>query len=173
MIGLGSMIGAGILRLGRYVRGRFWVVVGLAVAAVVAYCNAISSAGRALPGPGAIGVYGRMRLGDFWGYLAGWGFVVGKTASCAASGVDGRFACGPRKHAVVVAVVALTGELRRCQSAWLTRVDRRRGVGGPTAVAVAAYGPALRDPARPRHGCRWHTSGDAAAAGLPFSAFAG
>ena len=24
------------------------------------------------------------RLGDFWGYLAGWGFVVGKTASCAA-----------------------------------------------------------------------------------------
>lgn len=24
------------------------------------------------------------RLGEFWGHLAGWGFVAGKTASCAA-----------------------------------------------------------------------------------------
>lgn len=29
-------------------------------------------------------VYGRERLGSFWGYLAGWGFLAGKTASCAA-----------------------------------------------------------------------------------------
>jgi APA family basic amino acid/polyamine antiporter len=29
-------------------------------------------------------VYGRERLGDLAGFLAGWGFVAGKTASCAA-----------------------------------------------------------------------------------------
>ncbi len=34
--------------------------------------------------PPAVHVYGRERLGEFWGYLAGWAFVVGKTASCAA-----------------------------------------------------------------------------------------
>ena len=31
-----------------------------------------------------ITLYCEERLGPFWGYLAGWGFVVGKTASCAA-----------------------------------------------------------------------------------------
>ena len=36
------------------------------------------------PDSGGTYVYGRERLGPFWGYLAGWGFVVGKTASCAA-----------------------------------------------------------------------------------------
>jgi catechol 2,3-dioxygenase-like lactoylglutathione lyase family enzyme len=39
------------------------------------------STGRAA---GGTYVYGRERLGEWWGYVAGWGFVVGKTASCAA-----------------------------------------------------------------------------------------
>ena len=53
---------------------------------MVAYCNATSSAALAAvyPTSGGTYVYGRERLGEFWGYLAGWGFVVGKTASCAA-----------------------------------------------------------------------------------------
>jgi APA family basic amino acid/polyamine antiporter len=56
------------------------------VAAVVAYCNATSSARLAAryPSSGGTYVYGCERLGAFWGYLAGWAFVVGKTASCAA-----------------------------------------------------------------------------------------
>src|SRR5829696_10080924 len=60
--------------------------IALAVAAVVAYCNATSSARLAAlyPQSGGTYVYGRERLAPFWGYLAGWGFVVGKTASCAA-----------------------------------------------------------------------------------------
>ena len=36
------------------------------------------------PTSGGTYVYGRERLGEWWGFLAGWGFVVGKTASCAA-----------------------------------------------------------------------------------------
>ena len=50
--------------------------------AIVAYCNATSSARLAAryPQSGGTYVYGRERLGDFWGYAAGWSFVVGKTA---------------------------------------------------------------------------------------------
>jgi APA family basic amino acid/polyamine antiporter len=56
------------------------------VAAVVAYCNATSSAQLAAiyPESGGAYVYGRRRLGELWGFLAGWGFVAGKLASCAA-----------------------------------------------------------------------------------------
>jgi APA family basic amino acid/polyamine antiporter len=62
------------------------LLIGLAIAAVVAYCNATSSAQLAAryPTSGGTYVYGRERLGEWWGFLAGWGFVVGKTASCAA-----------------------------------------------------------------------------------------
>ena len=88
VIGLGSMIGAGIfaaLAPAAEAAGS-GLLMGLAVAAVVAYCNATSSARLAarFPQSGGTYVYGRERLGDFWGYLAGWAFVVGKTASCAA-----------------------------------------------------------------------------------------
>ena len=62
------------------------MLVGLAVAGAVAWCNAMSSARLAAryPESGGTYVYGRERLGRFWGYLAGWAFVVGKSASCAA-----------------------------------------------------------------------------------------
>jgi APA family basic amino acid/polyamine antiporter len=36
------------------------------------------------PTSGGTYVYGRERLGAWWGFAAGWSFVVGKTASCAA-----------------------------------------------------------------------------------------
>ncbi|WP_410631379.1 APC family permease [Amycolatopsis sp. cmx-4-83] len=62
------------------------LLVGLALAAVIAYCNAVASAQLAAQYPvsGGTYVYGRERLGPWWGFTAGWGFVVGKTASCAA-----------------------------------------------------------------------------------------
>lgn len=68
VIGLGSMIGAGIfaaLAPAAYAAGS-GLLLGLAVAAVVAYCNAISSARLAAryPASGGTYVYGRMRLGD-------------------------------------------------------------------------------------------------------------
>ena len=62
------------------------LLVGLVLAAGVAYCNAVASAQLAAqyPTSGGTYVYGRERLGEWWGFLAGFGFVVGKTASCAA-----------------------------------------------------------------------------------------
>jgi len=93
VIGLGSMIGAGIfaaLTPAAEAAGS-GLLLSLALAAVVAYCNATSSARLAAryPASGGTYVYGRERLGDFSGYLAGWAFVVGKTASCAAMALAG------------------------------------------------------------------------------------
>src|SRR6202023_4141684 len=84
------------------------LLVGLAVAAVVAYCNATSSARLAAryPQSGGSYVYGRERLGGFWGYLAGWGFVAGKTAACAAMALTVGYDTWPAQaHAIAVAAV--------------------------------------------------------------------
>ena len=89
------------------------LLIGLAIAAAVAYCNATSSAALAAvhPASGGTYVYGRERLGPFWGYLAGWGFVVGKTASCAAMAltVGAHAAPGSQRPIAVAAVAGLTG----------------------------------------------------------------
>ncbi|WP_236663594.1 APC family permease [Sinomonas cellulolyticus] len=82
------MIGAGVFAaFGPAARAAgSWLLLGLAIAAVVAYCNAVASAqlAAAYPTSGGTYVYGRERLGPWWGFTAGWGFVIGKTASCAA-----------------------------------------------------------------------------------------
>ncbi|MDE9366932.1 APC family permease [Luteipulveratus sp. YIM 133132] len=87
-VGLGSMIGAGVFAAfaPAAAAAGSWLLVGLALAAVVAFCNATSSGQLAAqyPASGGTYVYGRERLGPWWGYLAGWCFVIGKTASCAA-----------------------------------------------------------------------------------------
>ncbi len=88
VIGLGAMIGAGVFAAPgpAAAAAGSWLLLGLALAAVVAYANATSSAQLAAlyPEAGGTYVYARERLGDYWGFLAGWSFVVGKTASLAA-----------------------------------------------------------------------------------------
>lgn len=113
-IGMGSMIGAGIF----VVFGPATAAAGdglfiaLALASLVAACNAFSSARLAAlyPESGGTYVYGRERLGPFWGYLAGWAFIVGKIASCAAMAlVVGTYAWPEHAHLVAAAtVVAVT-----------------------------------------------------------------
>ncbi len=87
-IGLGSMMGAGIFTAiaPAAAAAQGGLVVGLVLAAAVAYCNASSSAqlARLYPASGGTYVYAKERLNDFWAWVAGWGFVVGKFASCAA-----------------------------------------------------------------------------------------
>lgn len=87
-IGLGSMVGAGIFAAFAPAASAAGagLLIGLAIAAVVAYCNASSSAQLAAqyPTSGGTYIYGRERLGESAGFVAGWGFVIGKTASCAA-----------------------------------------------------------------------------------------
>jgi basic amino acid/polyamine antiporter, APA family len=88
VIGLGAMLGAGVFSAVGPAAGAAgsWLLGALVVAGGVAYANATSSAALAAvyPESGGAYVYGRRRLGPFWGFLAGWAFVAGKLASCAA-----------------------------------------------------------------------------------------
>lgn len=115
VIGLGSMIGAGVFAAfgPAAAAAGTGLLIGLVIAAVIAYCNAVASAQLAVvyPTSGGTYVYGRERLGHWWGFTAGWGFVIGKTASCAAMALT--FASyavpGPWWAQRVVAVVAVVG----------------------------------------------------------------
>ncbi|MDF4249469.1 APC family permease [Streptomyces sp. WMMB303] len=181
VIGLGSMIGAGIFAaLAPAARSAgSGLLIGLALAGVVAYCNATSSARLAAryPASGGTYVYGRMRLGDFWGYLAGWGFVVGKTASCAAMALTaGSYLWPGQAHAVAVAaVVALTAVNYTGvqKSALLTRVAVAVVLAVLAAVVVAALTSSASDAARLDVGDDATFGGVLQAAGLLFFAFAG
>ncbi|MGW4511959.1 APC family permease [Streptomyces sp. NPDC004393] len=181
VIGLGSMIGAGIfaaLAPAAHAAGS-GLLISLGVAAVVAYCNATSSARLAAryPASGGTYVYGRERLGAFWGYLAGWAFVVGKTASCAAMALTvGAYVWPGQAHAVAVAaVVALTAVNYAGvqKAAWLTRVIVAVVLAVLAAVVVAALTSSAADTARLDVGTDASFSGVLQAAGLLFFAFAG
>ncbi|MFF2126292.1 APC family permease [Streptomyces olivochromogenes] len=181
VIGLGSMVGAGIFAaLGPAARtAGSGLLLGLAIAAVVAYCNAMSSARLAAlyPASGGTYVYGRERLGAFWGYLAGWSFVVGKTASCAAMALTvGAYVWPGQAHAVAVgAVVALTavnyGGMQK--SARLTRVIVSVVLAVLASVVVVCLGSDASDAGRLDVGVSGGAGGVLQAAGLLFFAFAG
>ncbi|UXY21351.1 APC family permease [Streptomyces cynarae] len=181
VIGLGSMVGAGIFAaLAPAARAAgSGLLVGLAVAAVVAYCNATSSARLAAlyPASGGTYVYGRERLGAFWGYLAGWSFVVGKTASCAAMALTvGAYVWPGQAHAVAVAaVVALTavnyGGMQK--SALLTRLIVAVVLAVLASVVVVCLGSGAADASRLDAGGFGGAGGVLQAAGLLFFAFAG
>lgn len=179
-IGLGSMLGAGIfvaLAPAAAAAGAA-MLIGLIVAAVIAYCNAVSSARLAAqyPASGGTYVYGRERLGPFFGYLAGWGFIVGKTASCAAMALTvGFYAWPAHAHAIAVAVVlGLTAinVLGVQKSAWLTRLIVVVVLAVLAAVVVTALGSQGVETARFGHSSV-SVPGVLQAAGLLFFAFAG
>ncbi|MFC8269158.1 APC family permease [Streptomyces cinereoruber] len=181
VIGLGAMLGAGIFAsLAPAARAAgSGLLLGLALAAVVAYCNATSSARLAVlyPASGGTYVYGRERLGEFWGYLAGWAFVVGKTASCAAMALTaGSYIWPDQAHAVAVAaVVALTAVNYTGiqKSALFTRIIVAVVLAVLTAVVVASFTSNAADRARLGIGSDVTADGVLQAAGLLFFAFAG
>lgn len=132
-LGAGSMLGAGVfVALGPAVgRTGTFVVWAVLLAALVAALNATASARLAARHPQAGGTYvfARERLGPTWGHLAGWVFVVGKTASCAAMALAVGAHLAP-DHATTLAVVAVVV---------LTLVDlagARRSADALTASAV-------------------------------------
>lgn len=181
IIGLGSMVGAGIfvaLAPAAAAAGS-GLLIGLAIAAVVAYCNATSSARLAAryPQSGGTYVYGKERLGEFWGYTAGVSFVVGKTASCAAMALTvGYYAWPAYAHGVAVAaVVALTvvNYAGIQKSAMLTRVIVALVLAVLAAVVLVILGFGDVDPTRLTLGDDTSVTGVLQAAGLLFFAFAG
>ena len=183
VIGLGSMLGAGVFVVfapaTAAAGGGTGLLIALAVAGFVAFCNATSSARLAAryPESGGTYVYGRERLGDFAGFLAGWGFVAGKTASCAAMALTiGAYLWPAQARPVAVAaVIAVTavnlGGIAKTARAtrWLVAVTL--AVLGAVAIVGLAAGPV--DPARLADTAGISGYGVLGAAGLLFFAFAG
>lgn len=131
VIGLGSMIGAGIFSSFAPAASAAGtgLLIGLAVAGLTAFCNATSSAQLAAqyPTSGGTYVYGRERLGEWPGFFAGWSFVVGKTASSAAMAMTFAAYAVPEawaKPVAILAVVVLTvvNVLGITRTALLTRI---------------------------------------------------
>jgi basic amino acid/polyamine antiporter, APA family len=114
MVGLGAMLGAGVFAAPgpAAAAAGTWLLAGLALAALVAYANATSSAQLAAlyPESGGTYVYARERLGSYWGFLAGWSFVVGKTASLGAMALTfGAYLAPDLARPIgIAAVVAMT-----------------------------------------------------------------
>ena len=185
VIGLSSMIGAGVFSAWAPAAGAAggWLLIGLLLAAGVAYCNAVASAQLAAqyPTSGGTYIYGREQLGEVWGFLAGWGFVIGKTASCAAMALTFAAylvpASGLAQRLVgVAAVVTLTAVNYRgiTRTAGLARVlvaVSLLALAAFAAVVAAAVIPAGKpaDDAATGGG----PYGVLQAAGLLFFAFAG
>lgn len=186
MIGLGSMIGAGVFSaFGPAARAAgTGLLIGLVVAAAIAYCNARASAQLAAvyPTSGGTYIYGRERLGPWWGFLAGWGFVIGKTASCAAMALTFASYTGSglptwaQRAVAAAAVIALAALNYRgiTKTAMLARI-----LVACTLIALAALviGIAIAKPG-PSHPITgaWSqltTYGVLQSAGLLFFAFAG
>lgn len=180
-VGLGAMLGAGIFVVLAPAAGAAGsaLLVGLAVAAVVAYCNASSSARLAAlyPQSGGTYVYGRERLGPFWGYTAGWSFVVGKTASCAAMALTvGYYAWPSHANAVAVAAVLALTALNVVgvqKSAMVTRVIVAVVLVILAVVVVAVVGSSGLDADHLAVDFNAGAAGILQSAGLLFFAFAG
>ena len=184
VIGLGSMIGAGVFAAfapAAEAAGA-GLLIGLAIAAVVAYCNATASAQLAAqyPTSGGTYVYGRERLGEWWGFLAGWGFVVGKTASCAAMALTFAAYIAPpdwqRPVAVAVVLALVTVNYRGVtRTARLTRIIVILVLAALAVTVVASLGGGDPDLGRlrPLTGDGHGAYDVLQSAGLLFFAFAG
>ncbi len=181
LVGLGSMIGAGVFVVfglaARAAGG--WLLIGLLLAALVAICNAFSSARLAAvyPSSGGAYVYGRERLGPTWGFLAGWGFVLGKTASCGAIAltIGLHLAPGYAKPIALASVAALTSinYLGVERTARTIRVLVLPVIGVLLLVVVAGVGSAEFDAGRLWESGPAGLTGILEAAALMFFAFAG
>jgi APA family basic amino acid/polyamine antiporter len=182
VIGLGSMIGAGVFSAfaPAAAAAGSGLLLGLVLAAAVAYCNAVASAQLAAeyPTSGGTYVYGRERLGEWWGFVAGFGFVVGKTASCAAMALTfGSYVVpgsdwGKRVAALAAVAVLTWANLHGIsRTAGLARVLVAASILALVVVvaAIAASGHAQVHVGRSHGG----VYGVLQAAGLLFFAFAG
>jgi basic amino acid/polyamine antiporter, APA family len=177
VVGLGAMLGTGVFVVWSPAVGDAggWVLVALALAGLVAACNATSTAALAAvhPESGGAYVYGRERLGRRWGVLAGVAFTVGKTTSCAAAALAvGAYAWPDHaRWMAALAVLAVT-------AANLAGVSRTVAVTrmllvalGVVLLVVVVQGARADGPTAPLPSAG--PLGVLSAAGLLFFAFAG
>ncbi len=130
-IGLGSMLGAGVFVIWpAVILAGAWAVPAIVAAGLVALANALSTAQLAARYPVAGGAYAyaRAELSPDWGRVAGWSFVVGKSASVAVGALVVGAGVWPEHAAWVAAAVII--------------VSWALNAGGITRTSAAATGVA-------------------------------
>ncbi len=112
-MGLGSILGTGVfvsLGIAAGIAGPA-VLIAIAIAAVVAICNGLSSAQLAASHPVSGGTYeyGYRYLDPRFGFVAGWTFLLAKSASGATAALGfASYLGGPRVPVALLLVVVLT-----------------------------------------------------------------
>lgn len=179
-IGLGSMIGAGVFAVWAPALGAAGsgILVALAIAAVVAFCNATSSAQLAAVHPvsGGTYAYARAEIGPWTGFVAGWCFVIGKTASCAAMAMTFAAYAAPEGWrtpvaAIAVAALAAVNCFGVTRTAMLTRILVVVSLLGLAVVVAAGFSNSANATPAPLPDATAY--GVLQGAGLLFFAFAG
>ncbi len=175
-IGVASMVGAGVFYVfaPATALAGVWVLVALVIAGSLALLNAVSMAQLSVHNPVAGGAYSfaTRYVSPRVGFLAGWLFLAGKTASVAAiaviaaSYISVDFA--PFIAAGVVLVFALVNTSGVRTTAWVSIVIAAVVVG--TLITVAGVGISQGGFRQPTGGS---ISGVLQASGLLFFAFAG
>jgi APA family basic amino acid/polyamine antiporter len=178
-IGLSSMIGAGVFFVwapAAAVAGS-GLLIGLALAAVVAILNALSTTQLAMANPvsGGSYSYARATIGERTGFAAGLLFLVGKTASVAAIAlIAGGYLWPEHTRLVAVGVLALfaavnmTGIRSTATTSTIIVAIVVVGLVAVLAVSVAGGDP---QPIRVDVEAGWY--GILQSAGLLFFCFAG
>ena len=119
IVGLGAMVGTGAFAVWQpaLLRAGSWLLLSLAIAAIVAALNAVSTArlARVHPEAGGAYAYGRIRVSRGAGILAGVVFILGKSASAAAAALTIGLYLWPQQQkfvAVAAILLALAIDLR-------------------------------------------------------------
>lgn len=182
LLGCVSMVGAGVFVVWgpAAASAGAWLPLALGLALLVAWCNALSSARLAVAHPNAGGayIYGRERLGPWWGFAAGWCFVVGKTASVGAMALAVAAYLAPERvqrpvavlTVLVLTAVAALGVQRSTRVAAGLLALGLAGLGTALIIGLTSGASSAADPGSAPE-VTWYAV--AQAAGLLFFAFAG
>lgn len=127
-IGVAAMLGAGVFFVWApaYELAGSWLLVSLAIAALIATLNALVTTQLAVnvPRSGGIYAFGRHYRGPFTGFVAGWMFLTGKTASVAAIALIAASYMWPEGARLLAAALLVIGTLVTVsgirQTAWLS-----------------------------------------------------
>ena len=127
-IGVAAMLGAGVFFVWApaYELAGSWLMVSLGIAAVIATLNALVTTQLAVnvPRSGGIYAFGRHYRGPLTGFIAGWMFLTGKTASVAAIALIAASYLWPEGARLLAAGLLIAGTVVTVsgirQTAWLS-----------------------------------------------------